>query len=93
MSISERIATNAKLYCKAMHRNIGDLERDIGVSIGYLSRIKGKAMLPIDKGYAIANWLGVAMDDLVTGKLIKRQRIAELEEELAILKKEVEDES
>lgn len=89
MTISERLATNVKIYCTMQNKQIGDLERDIGVSTGYFSRVKGKNMMRIETGCKAAQWLGVSVDDLITGKAIKAQRIAELESELEQLKKEV----
>ena len=83
MTISERIAVNAKVYCGLIGKRISDLEKGIGVSVGYLSRVKGKAMMPIDKGYAIARWFGVSLDDLITGEAIKNCRLEKLYAEIA----------
>lgn len=88
MTISERIAANARFLCRYQKKSIGDMEATVGVSTGYLSRVKGKAMLPVDVGYALAEYLGVSMDNLVSPALAKQTRIAELEAELAELRKE-----
>jgi len=91
MTISERIAANARWLCQRQGKNIGDMEAAVGVSTGYLSRIKGKETLRIDVGYALANYLGVSMDDLVNPKLARQERIAELKAELAELEQEEEN--
>ena len=91
MTISERIASNARWLCQRQGKNIGDMEAAVGVSTGYLSRIKGKETLRIDTGYALATYLGVSMDDLVNPKLARQERIAELKAELAELEQEEED--
>ena len=88
MTISERIAANARWLCQHQGKNIGEMEAAVGVSTGYLSRVKGKVMLRIDVGYALAEYLGVSMDDLVAPSLAKRARIAELETELAELRRD-----
>lgn len=88
MTISERIADNARWLCQHQGKNIGEMEAAVGISTGYLSRVKGKVMLRIDIGYALAEYLGVSMDDLVAPSLAKRARIAELETELAELRRD-----
>lgn len=88
MTIAERIAANARFLCKYQKKNIGDMEETVGVSTGYLSRVKGKATLTVDVGYALAEFLGVSMDNLISPALAKQARIAELEAELNELRKE-----
>ena len=91
MTISERISRNARYICHYQGKNVGDMEKAVGVSAGYLSRVKGKAMLPIDTGYAFAAYLGVSMDELGSvdvPALAKQARIAELKAELAELEGE-----
>lgn len=89
MTISERIAINARYLCKQQGKEIGEMEAAVGISAGYLSRIKGKKYMGIDTGYALADWLGVSMDELVDPQMTKKQRIAELKAELAELESEV----
>jgi len=88
VTISERIAANARWLCQRQGKNIGDMEAAVGVSTGYLSRVKGSVMLRIDVGYELANYLGVSMDDLVNPKLARQERVAELKAELAELEQE-----
>lgn len=94
MTISERIAANARWLCQRQGKNIGDMEAAVGVSTGYLSRVKrakGSVMLRIDVCYALAEYLSVSMDDLVNPKLARQERIAELKAELAELEQEEKD--
>ena len=91
MTISERISSNARFLCQYQGKRIADMEAAVGVSPGYLSRVKGSVMLRIDTGYALAEWLGVSLDNLVSNALAKQARIAELEAELAELRKDEEN--
>lgn len=88
MTISERIAINARYLCKQQGKSITDMEAAVGISPGYLSRVKGKAVMRIDVGYALAGWLDVSMDELIDPMLTRRLRIAELKKELAELEAE-----
>jgi len=85
MTISERISINARYLCKQQGKEVGEMEAAVGISAGYLSRIKGKKSMGIDAGYALAGWLGVSMDELADPQMTKKQRIAELKAELAEL--------
>lgn len=91
MTISERIAGNAKYICKRDGVRLADLEAAIGVSTGYLSRIKGRRMLPIEIGYAIATYLNVEMDELVSTDLKLRDEIAAARARLVLLKLKMEE--
>lgn len=90
MTISEIIAKNARAICRRRKIPIHELEQKIGVSQGYLSRIKGKSTLSIDAGYAIADQLGVSMEYLMSEDIARKLRIAELKKELALLEQEVD---
>ena len=91
MTTTERIVSNVKYLCKKNNISIGWVEKEVGVSAGYLSRMKGRKMLPIDSAYKIAEVLGIEMQDLISPSLAKQARIAELEAELAELKQEATD--
>lgn len=91
MTISERIARNARVLCKERKIPISDLENQIGVSPGYLSRITGKRMLSIDLGNKIADFLAMGMEELIRYdpvRIAREKRIAELKAELAELEGE-----
>ena len=85
MTISERVASNARMLCKYKGKNIGDMEAAAGISTGLLSRCKGRAKLPVDVCYALAEYLGVTVDQLISNELIRNARITELKAELARL--------
>lgn len=93
MTISERVASNARLLCKYQGKDIGEMEKAVGVSTGYLSRVKGRVMLRIDTSYALAEYLGTNINDLVSNSAIRRVRIEELKAELAELEKEEESDA
>lgn len=92
MTVNERAARNAKFYCKSKGMRVCDLENAIGASVGYLSRCaNNNCQLPFDKAYAIAQTLKINLSDLTTDleMTARKQRIDELEAELASLKKMV----
>lgn len=88
MTISERIARNAKEICRKRKIPIQELEKKVGVCIWYLSRIRGKHMMPVDTGYAIADALGVSMELIMRENVEREIKIAELKKELARLEAE-----
>lgn len=91
MTVSERIAANARFLCRSQGKKISEMEAAVGVSTGYLSRIKGKETLRVDVSYALAEYLGVSLSDLIKPNLAKEARIAKLKAELDELEKEEED--
>lgn len=91
MTISERIARNAKYLCRKQGKKLSDLETSIGVSQGYLSRIRGRSIMPIDKCTAIAEWLGVDLEKMIYFDLQKEDKILRLEAALKALKEERDD--
>lgn len=91
MTISERIARNAKYLCRKQGKKLSDLETNIGVSQGYLSRVRGRSTMSIDKSAAIAKWFGVDLEKMIYFDMQKEDRILRLEAELKALKEEVRD--
>jgi len=91
MTVSEIIVVNTRFLCSYKGIKLGEIEQEIGVSCGYLSRLKGKKQLSVDKAYKIANLLDVGIDELSSLDLAKKRRIMELKEELASLEKEVDN--
>ena len=62
MNLMETIYKNVKALAKLNHENLSDVEKAIGVSVGYLSRSKG---LKIEKVQALASHFGKGIDDLI----------------------------
>ena len=87
--IVKRLRENIDFLIKIRKEKIGEVETAIGVSIGYLSRAKEYADLPISKVVRTAEYFGVSVDSLIhdnyKAEYLKKQ-IAELQAEL----KEVE---
>lgn len=63
MEIQETIYRNVKALAKLKHEKISDVEKEIGVSTGYLSRTKG---LGLEKVQKLACHFGKGIDDLIT---------------------------
>lgn len=76
---------NIGYLIKAYNVRIGDLEKAIGVSAGYISRSAGVDM-PISKVIKIADFFEITIDDLVRGNYRK----AFLEGEIKRLQKELD---
>lgn len=77
---------NVKWLCKMNGIQVGQLEKEIGVSAGYISRTAGKNKdIGLFKAYKIASIFGVTLDDLSKKNLFKQQRIKELEEAIRFL--------
>lgn len=76
---------NIGYLIKAYKVRIGDLERAIGVSVGYLSRSMNVDM-PISKVLKIADFFEITVDELVRGNYRK----AFLEGEIKRLQKELD---
>jgi len=78
-----------KFICKDKGIKISDLEKKIGVSKGYISRLKqGTKEIGLFKAYKIANILGCNLNDLIESETWKDARIKELQKELDELMKE-----
>lgn len=87
----ERFFSNIKYLCKEKEISIGDLEESVGVSKGYLSRMKKDCKsISLCNAYLLAQSIGVSLDDLLKQDMCRKSRIKELEEELARLKAEEE---
>ena len=60
----ELIYKNIKVLCKIKHIKMNELETQIGLSCGYLSRM-GKKRITVDRIDKAAEILGVTVDDLL----------------------------
>ena len=79
---------NVRFICKQRGLNIGNFEKQIGVSAGYLSRLeKNASKIALLNIYNASKILAVTIDDLLNKDMAIEQRIAELKEELEMLEK------
>ena len=77
---------NVKYICKSKGMQIGDLEKKVGISPGYLSRLCSESKeLSVFKAYKIATILEWDLMDLLETEVWKEYRTNELKEELAKL--------
>lgn len=82
----EIFAQNVKCICKQKNICIGDLEKQIGISKGYLTRAsKYKNAISLWTTYPISKSLETSIDDLLNKDMTIEYRIQELKEELAKL--------
>lgn len=83
---------NVKFLCKEKALSLADIEREIRVSPGYLSRVVGgRKDLGVVKAYHIAEVLDTPLTDLLETELWKKYRIRELKAELEALEGEQND--
>lgn len=74
-------------YIAKQRGGILHLEKEIGVSAGYISRTKnGKRKISLETAIMIADALSHGVDELCEKDILIDARIAELEKEIAALK-------
>lgn len=81
------ILNNIKWLAKSKGILIGNLEKEVGVSKGYFSRLE-KSIREMSLGTAakVADVLGCTLDELVLTDIGRQIEIAELEKKLQALK-------
>ena len=68
LEVSKNAYLMIKHLCKIEELKIGDLEKTIGLTPGYLSRIgSGKRALTLEKAMDIANYFDITINDLING--------------------------
>ena len=84
MDLRERIYENTKALAKLRGIKISDVEKQIGVSTGYLS--KTSKCLTVEKIYRIATVFGVTIDSLIKEDYaeICKERFAEYDLQEAV---------
>ena len=70
-----KLAKNIKALIKYKKMNIGQFEKEIGMTVGAISRNK---RLHYDTLYIIAKRLGVSMESLIEKDYVTRFRVIEL---------------
>lgn len=84
----ERIYNNVKFLCKFFNINIGDLEKKIEVSPGYISRIaKSGKDIGITKAQAICEFFCITIPELIENDYEAIYEKQLLKEELAFVEK------
>jgi len=85
----KNFSENARYLCKQKGKSIGELEKEIGVSKGYLSRIvNSEKAISLANLYKISQILETTIDDLISKDMCLEWKIQELEKELDSLKKQ-----
>lgn len=75
----QRLMDNINSIIQQKNIKIGEMESDIGVSPGYISRLTKKgngAATSADLIWKVAKYLGVSVDFLMDGNAAKRQIIS-----------------
>lgn len=64
--MTQKICRNVKYLCLIHGEKLGDVEKAIGVSVGYISRTnKAASDFPICKAYRIAQYFFIPIDNLI----------------------------
>ena len=84
--ISVEFCKNVKYICENSGIMIGEVEKNAGISRGYISRQK---RISLDCAYNIANYLDMSLDSMVSKTLEKEQKIKALKKHLEDVKKEI----
>lgn len=86
-NIARTIYENIKVLCKYSNVLMSDLEKEVGKSAGYFSRVAASTnrdigIVILDKA---ADALGVTLVELLDADVIRKKKIEMLKEELAVL--------
>lgn len=85
----KKFSENVRYLCKQKGKSIGELETEIGVSKGYLSRIVNlEKAINLANLYKVSQILETTIDDLISKDMYLEWKIQELEKELDSLKKQ-----
>ena len=72
MDINRIVAINVYYLAKKKDMKIGDIENKLGVSTGYISRMKNSGNnIPLKTAYELARILGITMNDLCSNLRLK----------------------
>lgn len=87
-----RFVKNVKFLCKEKNIKIGVLEKNVGICVGRIARLKQNGSISLNAAYGISKILETSLDDLLETDielkyLVKKKR-EELEELLVLSKKE-----
>ncbi len=65
MTVNELVAFNIKYLASQKGLKLGDIERSVGVNVGYFSRkLRTDTSIPLDIVYACSQILDVTIDEL-----------------------------
>lgn len=77
--ISQKFTKNVRYIAKSQDYPIGKLEKDVGVTVGYLSRFKnGTKSIGLDVACDIASKLNYSLEDMLTKDIRKEVLRAEI---------------
>lgn len=89
---SKTFAKNVKAYTKAKKISIGEIESQIGISRGSVSRIaNGKPGIILDVACQISQALGVSLEFLLDEKLLSNLKAEKVRTEIRKKEAEIEE--
>ena len=99
VDITKRFANNVHAVCIHKHILIGELENSVGVTLGYISRLrKGGRCTSLSLAYYVSKYLNMSLDELLNSDLeakfksdIYRAELEKLEKRANELKRLLEE--
>lgn len=85
----ERFYNNICFICRSKGIKIGALEKEVGVSPGYFSRMRNGKGLSVVNAFYVAKALDSDLMEMLECDIGKQARIRELEKELSMVEKEL----
>ena len=86
-----RFVRNITCLCKEKNIYIGDLERELGIAIGSLSRKKKGGSINLNIAYNISKILSASLEELIESDIELELLIARKQEELKVVQYEIEE--
>lgn len=89
MSRKDIILENIRYICKCRGLKIGDIERKVGVSAGYVARTKKRASPSFENIVRFAEVLGVPWEYLADEDLKRKEKVSQLKRIIAEAQEEL----
>ena len=92
MNVNKKFSGNVKNICRLNNTKIGDLERAVGVRLGYFARHAEKGYgLSLDIAYKVSAYFGIPINELIEGNYesaLLKLEIKKVEQRLRALQEE-----
>ena len=86
---NQLLVKNIRFLCKTNGLKVGDLEKQVGVHVGYFARLYNDITnISATNLYKVSKIFDISMNDLIERNLYKEQRIKKLKKELEELENE-----
>lgn len=74
------------------HLKMSEIEKAVGVSVGYFARLKNEGKTPTATTFfAVCNFLGVTGEEILDSLYVAKQKAKKIDEQIAILQRKKEE--